>query len=158
MLGRLLMPKRQRSCNIEGSSGQEASLSLALAVNVPEEPVRQALGDVDELEALGGGGQGRVWRVKQNGMERVIKVIPGDTDPARVEREVRALQAVTSPRVMAFFDTLTVVHGRKRWPAIRGEYVAGRTVADRLETGQRPSLHGRARMLPWRARRRRGDP
>ena len=109
-----------------------------MAVQVPEEPVRRALGDVEELEALGGGGQGHVWRVKQGGVERVVKVIPGDADPARVEREVQALQAVTSPRVMSFFDTLTVVHGAKRWPAIQGEYIAGGTVADRLTAGDRP--------------------
>src|SRR6266511_934522 len=109
------------------------ALPRVVAVRVPEEPVRRALGDdVEELEALGGGGQGHVWRVKQRGVERVVKVIPGDADPARVEREVQALRAVASPRVMSFFDTLTVVHGAERWPAICGEYIAGGTVADRL--------------------------
>jgi len=109
-----------------------------VAVEIPEEPLRRALGEVEELEALGGGGQGHVWRVKQDGVERVVKVIPGDADPARVEREVRALRAVASPRVMSFFDTLTVVHGAQRWPAIRGEYVPGGTIADRLAVGESP--------------------
>ena len=115
-----------------------SSYARSVAVRVPEEPVRRALGDVEELEALGGGGQGHVWRVKQDGVERVVKVIPGDADPARVEREVQALRAVASPRVMSFFDTLTVVHGTERWPAIQGEYIAGGTVADCLAAGRPP--------------------
>jgi eukaryotic-like serine/threonine-protein kinase len=81
---------------------------------------------------LGGGGQGQVWRIRQKGVSKVVKVLPGDADPARVQREVQALKAVRSPRVMSFFETLTVAHGQKRLPAIVGEYIPGGTIADRL--------------------------
>jgi serine/threonine protein kinase len=110
-----------------------------MSVHVPEDQLRKALGQVDELESLGGGGQGLVWRVKQHGRERVVKVIPGNADPVRIAREIDALKAVNSPRVMSFFETLTVVDGAERWPAIVGEYIPGGTVADRLVAGDQPS-------------------
>lgn len=105
--------------------------------NVPESAVRAALGDVEEIQQLGEGGQGQVWRVRQEGQDEVVKVIP-EADPGRVEREVEALKAVDSPRVMKFHGTLMVEHGGKRWPAIRGEFVPGGTVAERLEAHDWP--------------------
>jgi len=69
-----------------------------------------------------------------------VKVIPGTTDAARVEREVQALRSVRSSRVMSFFGTLTVASGQDRWPAIEGEYVPGGTVHDRLKAGESPDV------------------
>ncbi len=109
-----------------------------MQVDVPEDAVRAALGQVEELEELGEGGQGRVWRVRQSGQDDVIKVIP-DVDTARVEREVAALKAVDSPNVMKFKATLTIKHNSDEWPAIRGEFIPGGTVAKKLEAGKWPS-------------------
>ena len=106
---------------------------------IDEDAVRRALGELEELENLGGGGQGQVWRVKQNGQETVVKVIP-DAEPERVRREAVSLKSISSPRVMAFHGTLVVEDGGKQLPAIRGEYVAGGTVADALRAGQRPTI------------------
>lgn len=105
-----------------------------------EDAVRQALGDVEELEDLGGGGQGRVWRVRQNGQETVLKVIPGAEDAERVRREAESLRSINSPRVMAYHDTTVIEDGGRRWPAIRGEYVPGGTVADALQRSERPTV------------------
>jgi serine/threonine protein kinase len=105
-----------------------------------EKAVRRALGEVEELEDLGGGGQGHVWRVKQNGAETVLKVIPGAEDAERVRREAESLRRINSPRVMAYHDTTVIEDGGRRWPAIRGEYVPGGTVADALKRGERPTV------------------
>lgn len=106
--------------------------------DVPESAVVTALGPVEEIEQLGEGGQGRVWRVRQGGVDEVVKVIP-EADPARVEREVESLQAVSSPFVMEYRGALTVTHEGSTWPAIRAEYIPGGTVADKLANGEAPS-------------------
>lgn len=106
---------------------------------IDESAIRQALGDVEELENLGGGGQGQVWRVKQNGAETVLKIIP-DAEPERVRREAESLRSISSPRVMAYHDTTVVADGSKRLPAIRGEFVPGGTVADAVLRGDRPGV------------------
>lgn len=105
-----------------------------------EDAVRRALGDVEELEDLGGGGQGRVWRVRQNGQDTVLKVIPGAEDAERVRREAESLRSINSPRVMAYLDTTVIEDGGQRLPAIRGEYVPGGTVADALQRNDRPTV------------------
>jgi serine/threonine protein kinase len=109
-------------------------------VAIDEQAVRRALGKVEELEDLGGGGQGRVWRVKQNGEETVIKVIPGAEDAERVRREAESLRSINSRRVMAYHGTTVIEDGDQRWPAIRGEYVPGGTVADALKRNERPTV------------------
>lgn len=101
--------------------------------------MRRALGAVEELEELRPGGQGRVWRVKQDGQESVLKVIPVAEDAERVRREAESLRSIKSQRVMAYHGTAVVEHGADRWPAIRGEYVPGGTVADALERGEHPT-------------------
>lgn len=111
-----------------------------MAIDISDDAVRDAIGEVEDLESLGGGGQGRVWRVKQGGVENVVKVLDADADSARVEREVQALKAVNSPRVMSFLDTLTVAFDGKDLPAIQGEFIPGGTVADRLAADDRPSV------------------
>ena len=104
-----------------------------------ESAIRKALGEVEELEDLGGGGQGQVWRVKQNGEETVLKVIP-NAEPERVRREADSLRCISSPRVMAYHDTTLVEDGNKQLPAIRGEFVPGGTVADALQRGEQPTV------------------
>ncbi len=106
---------------------------------IDESAIRRALGDVEELEDLGGGGQGHVWRIKQDGEETVLKVIP-DTDPERVRREADSLRSIRSPRVMAYQDTTVIQEGGKQVPAIRGEFIPGGTVADALQRGERPTV------------------
>jgi serine/threonine protein kinase len=109
-------------------------------VAIDEHAVRRALGEVEELEDLGGGGQGRVWRIKQNGQETVLKVIPGAEDAERVRREAESLRSINSSRVMAYHDNTVIEDGDQRWPAIHGEYVPGGTVADALKRNERPTI------------------
>jgi len=105
-----------------------------------EAAVRRALGELEEVEDLGGGGQGHVWRVRQHGQDTVLKVIPGAEDAERVRREAESLRTINSPRVMAYHDTTVIEDGGQRWPAIRGEYVPGGTVADGLQRNERPTV------------------
>src|SRR4051794_13275779 len=106
---------------------------------IDEDAIRKALGDVEELEDLGGGGQGHVWRVKRVGEETVLKVIP-NAEPERVRREAESLRSIQSPRVMAYHDTALVEADGKQFPAIRGEFVPGGTVADAAKRGDRPTV------------------
>lgn len=106
---------------------------------VDEDAIRRALGEIEELEDLGGGGQGHVWRVKQNGQETVLKVIR-EANAERVQREAESLRRISSPRVMAYHDTAVINDRGKDWPAIRGEFVSGGTVADALQRGAQATL------------------
>ncbi len=104
---------------------------------VSEDAVRAAVGEVDEFESLGGGGQGLVWRVKRGNEEEAVKVLR-DIDPERADREVEALQAVDSPHVMKFRGTLSVIDGSETHAAIRGEFIPGGTIEARLRQGEWP--------------------
>lgn len=108
-----------------------------MADGVSEKAVRSALGTVDEFEALGGGGQGRVWRVRQGSRTYAVKVLLG-VDATRVEREVEALRAVDNPHVMKFRDTFTVTDAGRSFPAITGEFIPGGTIAAHLERDEWP--------------------
>jgi hypothetical protein len=120
-----------------------------MANGVNEDAVRAAVGEVDEFESLGGGGQGRVWRVRRGNEIDAVKVLL-EVDPERADREVKALQAVNSPHVMKFRGTLTVVDGARTLAAIRGEFIPGGTVATRLEADEWPSELRYAAVTQWR--------
>src|SRR5437870_4134795 len=109
-----------------------------MANGVNEDAVRAAVGEVDEFESLGGGGQGRVWRVRRGNQVDAVKVLL-EVDPDRADREVAALQAVDNPHVMKLRGTLTVVDGARTYAAIRGEFIPGGTIAMRLERREWPS-------------------
>jgi hypothetical protein len=89
-----------------------------MANGVSEEAVRAAIGAADEFELLGGGGQRRVWRVRQGDRTDAVKVLL-DVDRARVEREVEALKAVDNLRVMKFREALTVTDSGRSLAPIR---------------------------------------
>lgn len=104
---------------------------------VPEDTIRRALPEATDVEPLDGGGQGFVWRVVVGGREEALKLL----DPAKAERadrEIEALQAISCPHVMGFYDTLEIDHGGVRYQAIRGEFIPGGTVQRRLNDGERP--------------------
>lgn len=109
-----------------------------MAGRVPTDAVRAAIGDVEEIESLGGGGQGDVWRVREGDRDDIVKVL-ADASPERVEREIGGLRSVDSPYVMKFSTTLAVEHDGMAYPAFRGEYIEGGTIATRLGNGEWPS-------------------
>jgi serine/threonine protein kinase len=109
-----------------------------VANGVSEAAVRAAVGNVDEFESLGGGGQGLVWRVRRGNDVDVVKVLH-EVDAERAEREVGALQRVNSRHVMQYRGTLTVVDGNRTFAAIRGEFIPGGTVMTRIQRDEWPS-------------------
>ncbi|MGI9020102.1 MAG: serine/threonine-protein kinase [Solirubrobacterales bacterium] len=112
-----------------------------MSAPVPEEAIRKALPDATEIEPLDGGGQGFVWRVVVAGREEALKLLdPAKSD--RADREVAALQAISSPYVMRFYGTLEIEHDGQRCQAIRGEFISGGTVHSKLAADERPDAEG----------------
>ena len=90
---------------------------------------------------LGAGGMGEVYRAEDTrlGREVAIKVLPAylSTDPARrarLEREARAIAAVTHPNICALYDVGR--EGDVEFLVL--EYVQGDTLAGRLTRGAMP--------------------
>jgi serine/threonine protein kinase len=106
---------------------------------IPQEPIRSALDGIDDLEFIDRGGQGDACRIRRGGGgDEVLKVIIG-ADSARVAREIATMQAVSNPHVMRFFEAGLLHHQGGDYPFIVGEYIAGDSVARRLEAGSWPS-------------------
>jgi serine/threonine protein kinase len=105
---------------------------------IPKEAIQSAISGIDELEFIDRGGQGDAWRVRRHGGgDEVLKVIVG-ADPARVEREIAAMRAVHSPRVMRFTEAGKLVHFGGEHLYIIGEYIPGGSIADRLRADEWP--------------------
>ncbi len=106
---------------------------------VPETALRDAIDGIDELEFIDRGGQGDAWRLRRRGGgDEVLKVIVG-ADLARVRREVAVLSAIQDGNVMRFIETTSAQHGGATYPLIIGEYVAGGSVASRLQADDWPT-------------------
>lgn len=106
---------------------------------VPESAIRSAIDQIDELEFIDRGGQGDAWRLRRKGgQDEVLKVIVG-ADSARVTREIAAMQAVQHPRVMRFAEAGDLPYADAHYPYIIGEYVAGKSIARRLQDDDWPS-------------------
>jgi eukaryotic-like serine/threonine-protein kinase len=106
---------------------------------VPESALRDTIDGIDELEFIDRGGQGDAWRLRRGGGgDEVLKVIVG-ADLARVRREVAVLRVIQDDNVMRFIETTSAQHGGATYPLIIGEYVAGGSVASRLQADDWPT-------------------
>jgi eukaryotic-like serine/threonine-protein kinase len=99
------------------------------------------LGPYQVLGALGAGGMGEVFRARDTRLDRdvAIKILPElfSSDPdrlARFEREARTLASLNHPNVAGIHGVEE--HGGRRYLIL--EYVAGETLADRLDRGPLP--------------------
>lgn len=102
------------------------------------ESLAAALGGVEGLEHLDDGGQGLVWRFQEGGEDLVVKVMKAENDP-RIEKEIAALGSIDSPFVMKFSGSFEFEHRGKVLHAIKGEFVPGGTVQDKLVADGPPS-------------------
>jgi eukaryotic-like serine/threonine-protein kinase len=66
-----------------------------------ENEISAQLGPFDAVTPIGGqSGSGECWRVERGAEVEAVKVIVNDPEPDRFEREVKALERVTSPLVV----------------------------------------------------------
>lgn len=103
------------------------------------ESLAAALGGAEGLEHLDDGGQGLVWRFQEGGGELVVKVMKTDNGSARIEQEIAALGSIDSPFVMKFSGSFEFEHQGTMLQAIKGEFIPGGTVQDKLVEGGPPS-------------------
>jgi DNA-binding beta-propeller fold protein YncE len=99
------------------------------------------LGPYEILAPLGAGGMGEVYRARDTRLNRdvAIKVLPAvfaqDADRlARLEREARAIAALSHPNILAIHDIGT--HNGQTY--VVAELLVGETLRDRLRTGALP--------------------
>jgi eukaryotic-like serine/threonine-protein kinase len=96
------------------------------------------LGPYEITAALGAGGMGEVYKARDTRLDRTvaIKVLPpaiaADTElRERFEREARSLSALNHPHICTLYD----VGRQDGLEFLVMEYVAGETLADRLQRG-----------------------
>jgi serine/threonine-protein kinase len=97
--------------------------------------VADLLGDRYKLvERLGDGAMAEVWAADDEELDRrvAIKLLRSGADPARFEREARAVAALADPNVVGVYD-YGVAEGR---PFIVLEHLPGGTLADLLHDGR----------------------
>jgi eukaryotic-like serine/threonine-protein kinase len=98
------------------------------------------VGPFEILSALGAGGMGEVYRARDSRLDRIValKFLSGSTlaasDPQRFQREARAISRVSHPNVCALHD----IGESDGLTYLVLEYVAGDTLADRIERGPLP--------------------
>ncbi|MCA1580879.1 MAG: serine/threonine-protein kinase [Acidobacteria bacterium] len=96
------------------------------------------LGPYEILAAVGAGGMGEVYRVRDSRLDRIVavKVLPAhlSTAPAvrqRFEREAKMISQLSHPHICAIYDV-----GREgEIEYLVMEYIEGQTLADRLARG-----------------------
>ncbi len=97
--------------------------------------IERALGPCQEAERIGSpSGMGECWRVVQNGEAKACKVITRGSDPARFEREVRAMQRINSPRVVRVFGRgmLTTADDGAEHPYLLSQFLPGGDVRQNI--------------------------
>jgi eukaryotic-like serine/threonine-protein kinase len=85
-------------------------------------------------ERLGAGGMSEVWAAEDTELGRrvAVKLLARDADPARFDREARAVAALAHPNICQLFD-YGEENGR---PYMVLEYLGGGTLEDRLVPGE----------------------
>lgn len=97
---------------------------------IPYAAVAAAFPDL-KLSFVGRGGQSDAWRGDAGGGSEILRVLV-KADPQRTANEVAALKNVISPHLMRFYGLAELEHDGRTYPVIRGEFIAGGTVADAI--------------------------
>lgn len=105
---------------------------------IPQSAVQAAYSSAT-LTFVGQGGQGDVWRARSGTDDEALRVVIGG-DPRRIAQEVNALRQLSSPHLMRFHALESLQHGGTDYPVIRGEFIEGGTVADKLRAAAAPTL------------------
>jgi serine/threonine protein kinase len=104
----------------------------------PYLPLKTQLGRYEILGPIGAGGMGEVYRARDTRLKRIvaIKVLPhhllnSARARARLEREARAVAALSHPHICALFD----IGHQEGIDYLVMEYLEGETLAQRLAKG-----------------------
>ena len=141
---------------LEGSPRGLCPMCLISAVAKSDEPLptnapspelddlRRVFPQLEILEPLGAGGMGRVYKVRQPNLDRVValKLLPPAyaADPEWIERftrEARALARLNHPNIVQVFDFGETAPDEtgQRFPFLLMEYVDGVNLRQALRTG-----------------------
>ncbi len=141
---------------LEGSPRGLCPMCLISAVAKSDEPIpsdapspelddlRAVFPQLEILEPLGAGGMGRVYKVRQPNLDRIValKLLPPAyaADPEWIERftrEARALARLNHPNIVQVFDFGETAPDEKgeRFPFLLMEYVDGVNLRQALRTG-----------------------
>lgn len=102
--------------------------------------LKSALGPFDEFEYLDSGTFGSTFRVVRGDDQYAIKVMHLDDMPEYLlEREIRSLEVVDHPNVVALEGAGRVVIESKSYPYIECEFVDGPTIEKQVESKALPS-------------------
>lgn len=104
---------------------------------IPESVVQTAY-PRSTLTFIGRGGQSDVWRAQSAGADEALRIIVTG-DGARLAQEVAALQRLSSPYLMRFHALESLRYQGDDLAVVRGEFIDGGTVADRIIAGALPS-------------------
>lgn len=109
-----------------------------------EADIARKLGSFDQISPLGTpSGSGECWKLDRAGEALALKVIVKYPDPERFDREVTALQRVSSPRVMhlkGFGTDLAAADGTE-YSYLLSDFIDGGDVRSHLEAGSVPTDH-----------------
>ena len=109
--------------------------------------VGSRLGPYEIEAAIGAGGMGEVYRARDTRLDRLvaIKLLPSELGSdsercARFEREARAIASLAHPHICTLYDVGTHASPGSGQASLYlvMEYLAGETLADRLERGSLP--------------------
>jgi len=99
------------------------------------------LGHYEILDAIGAGGMGEVYRARDGNLDRdvAIKVLPrgmadNPVNLARLEREAKAIAALSHPNILSVFDFGT----HQDTAYVVTELLEGQTLGERLQDGPLP--------------------
>lgn len=104
---------------------------------IPEATVQAAYPNA-RLSFAGSGGQSDVWKAELGRRDEALRILIGG-HPPRLAQEVLALQTLSSPYLMRFYALETIAHQGADYPVVRGEFINGGTIAEKLASSQVPS-------------------
>lgn len=108
---------------------------------VAKEDIERALGRCEDAARVGSpSGMGECWRIVQNGAVSACKVVTRGYDPERFEREVTAMQRISSPRVVPVLGRgkLTTAEDGKEHPYFLSKFLPGGDVREHIAAGRQP--------------------
>lgn len=127
------------------------SLDAAPVTSTNDGALPRTLGDYELLEELGRGGMGVVYKARQRGLDRIVALktlrvglTDGTAEFARFRQEAASAAQLDHPHVVPVYE----VGECNGVPYFTMQYVAGRTLAQRLADGPLPPREAAALLVP----------